>query len=585
MPASQSPTYPTTSRSRLDSPWFATACIGAAQLGLTLVVAPLRDFPLDDDWAYGQVVQSILQGHLHLSDFTGPSTVFHAYWGALWCSLFGFSFTVLTVASIVMGLISGLCFYGLARELAIAPRLALIGALTLLLNPITVFMSYIFQTDITFLAMLLATLWAFAAAWQRPRPLVWLALGGLLAAAAVLTRQLGLIPALVAAGLWGYRHGLWRGWPGMTLAAGPSLAGYAALLIWLNSEGGPPWAMTLYSPATLISQMFQPDYAGLQVFRLIYVGGLLAFLLLPLFGLFITRRAAAPVAQAETDQSPGPRPARRFRSWPILLGLIALYAGFYWLGHPFNLASDIVRVQGYVPNLVGSPEKQPPLPPVVWDVLTWVVIPLAAVLIFLIGSAVINGVRGGLRGRDPRRIGIALTMAGLAVLILTDRYLHDTLLLPLLPGLILLLLLRVTRPPWSLLPAGALLGGLAVISLLLLRDYWSWHTVAWQAGQRLVAAGVAPARINGGGEWGYWYLWLPAVQEARAAGQPINEDVHVHLLIPDYVLSFSAQPGHIPGMDTPARAYRICTSAPYKGLLDQSPAYVYTLTRAECPAQ
>lgn len=583
MSASRPLVLPAARQRNFDSPWLAAACIILAQLILALVVSPHRDFPLDDDWTYAQVVQSVLQGQLHLSEIAGPSTVFHAYWGALWCSLFGFSFSVLTIANMVMGTLGSLILYGLLREVGVSAQPALIGALTFLLNPITVFLSYTFQTDLTFLTMLLAALWAFAAAWQRPHPHTLLLVGGLCNAAAVLTRQIGMIAPLIMALLWTYQHGVRRSVVAVAATLGLPVAAYGLFTLWMNSHGGPPWAMSLYSPGTILRQMGTPDYLVQQLFRLIYAGGFLAFLLLPMFALFIARPArAAPSAEAEASPTAAAPSSRRGLSIVTGLGVLALYVGFYVLAHPFNAIADILRVGGYLPNLVGTDEKAPPLPPQLWDALTLVVAPLAAGLVWAIGSSGWRGVQRPWQQHDPRLRLIGLTLGGVGALTFTDRFFHDTLLLPLLPGLILLLLKRAPRPA-GLLPAAIMLLAVAGMSVVLLRDYWGWHTAAWRAGQALVTAGVPPAHINGGGEWGYWYAWEQAVQEARAAGQPINEDIHTHLLTPDYVLSFSPHPAWIPDAGNTAQSYRVCTTTPYTGLFDSRPSYIYTLTRGQCP--
>ena len=66
--------------------WLPVASIACVPLVLAVLLPPQRAFPIEDDWAYAQVVQSILRGQFHLSEFLAPSSVVHVYWGALWCA-------------------------------------------------------------------------------------------------------------------------------------------------------------------------------------------------------------------------------------------------------------------------------------------------------------------------------------------------------------------------------------------------------------------------------------------------------------------------------------------------------------------
>ena len=57
---------------------------------------PIGDFPLNDDWVYGLAVKSILElGEFRLPSPASTDLFAQAYWGALFCLPFGFSFTAL----------------------------------------------------------------------------------------------------------------------------------------------------------------------------------------------------------------------------------------------------------------------------------------------------------------------------------------------------------------------------------------------------------------------------------------------------------------------------------------------------------
>ena len=165
-----------------------------------LLVNPVGDFPLNDDWAYGFAVRSLVEtGHLRLSGWTATNLIAQVPWGALFCLPFGFSFTALRLSTLVLGLIGVLATYGLLREARASAWLALFGSLVLAFSPIYFALSYTFMTDVPFTAVATASSWLLLRGLRRDS---WFEMGGglILAAVAILIRQVGLaIPIAFAA--------------------------------------------------------------------------------------------------------------------------------------------------------------------------------------------------------------------------------------------------------------------------------------------------------------------------------------------------------------------------------------------------
>src|SRR5262245_39140062 len=87
------------------------SCIWVAA---AVVVNPIGNFPLNDDWAYGFAVRNLVEtGELRLSDWTATNLFAQVYWGAIFCFPFGFSFTALRLSTLSLGLIGVLATYGL----------------------------------------------------------------------------------------------------------------------------------------------------------------------------------------------------------------------------------------------------------------------------------------------------------------------------------------------------------------------------------------------------------------------------------------------------------------------------------------
>src|SRR6476661_2623762 len=68
-----------------------------------LIVKPLGDFPLSDDWAYGLTVQRLVEsGDFRPVGWIGMPFITNALWGSLFCIPFGFSFPALRISTIVL---------------------------------------------------------------------------------------------------------------------------------------------------------------------------------------------------------------------------------------------------------------------------------------------------------------------------------------------------------------------------------------------------------------------------------------------------------------------------------------------------
>ena len=73
-----------------------------------LLVPPAGDFPLNDDWIYAQAVQGILEdGHFSGHPYSTALLGVQAYWGALFCAVFGFCFVVLRCSTLLLWLAVG----------------------------------------------------------------------------------------------------------------------------------------------------------------------------------------------------------------------------------------------------------------------------------------------------------------------------------------------------------------------------------------------------------------------------------------------------------------------------------------------
>ncbi len=135
---------------------------------MVILVNPIGDFPLNDDWAYGQTVKSLLDtGNFILSDWTATNLLSQALWGTLFCIPFGFSFTVLRFSTLTLGMIGVLATYGLLRSTYANSGMATVGAILIAVNPIYLGLSHTFMPDIPFFSLSIVACYFFILGWKH----------------------------------------------------------------------------------------------------------------------------------------------------------------------------------------------------------------------------------------------------------------------------------------------------------------------------------------------------------------------------------------------------------------------------------
>jgi len=167
-------------------------------IAAAILVNPLKNIPLNDDWVYARTVfQFVSTGNFVLDDWIGVTLYSHVLWGSLFVWIFGPSFTVLRIASLLMSLLIILLSYKLLRDLVRNTKLAFFITLFIAFNPVFFNLAFTFMSDITFFGfVLLSNLFYFRAIRDKDtRPLYFATFFAILA---TLARQIGLFLPLSA---------------------------------------------------------------------------------------------------------------------------------------------------------------------------------------------------------------------------------------------------------------------------------------------------------------------------------------------------------------------------------------------------
>ena len=117
---------------------------------------PFGNFPANDDWAYAKIVKQLLeQNRFFINNWPAMTLLFHILWGALFCKIFGFSFFVLRISMMVLGVTGIYAGYSLFRNLT-ENRFAIILSLLLLaFNPFYFSLSATFMTEVSFTSIII----------------------------------------------------------------------------------------------------------------------------------------------------------------------------------------------------------------------------------------------------------------------------------------------------------------------------------------------------------------------------------------------------------------------------------------------
>ncbi len=216
-----------------------------------LLVNPLYDYPVGDDWTYALSVQYFLEtGRLRLPDESAASLIFQTLWGALFCWPFGFSFSALHLSTLALSLAGLWAFYRLcalrledARAEVASSWFPLLATLALWFHPIFFALSFTFFTDVPFFALFLLALYFFAKSraarreQERARALV---LGTVFSGFAVLVRQYAiLLPIGFFLSMLGERKAKERLWP-RWIAVGMPAVVLLGFYIWIITAHGVP---------------------------------------------------------------------------------------------------------------------------------------------------------------------------------------------------------------------------------------------------------------------------------------------------------------------------------------------------------
>jgi hypothetical protein len=528
-----------------------TGLIILAMLISTVIVNPLGNFPLIDDWSYGRAVRAFLEtGDYRPLEWASMPLFANVMWGALFCLPVGFSFTALRISTLVASALGLVGAYTLVRDMQFSRWVAVLTTLTLGANPIYYSMSNTFMTDILFTAL---AIWAavFFSRTLRTGAVGQMLVGSVFTLVAALSRQLApIIPfSFFVASLIGKTNARRIGMHAVPLA----LCVMELMLFnhWLKASG------------RLLAGFYTTELVPIE--SIMGIIGLLpyAFMALVYMGLFLL-----PVLLMATVDLAWSR-GRRIAIWIAcaIAVTIACEAAVAHFGFPFLIPTreeGIISKSGIGPIIVRDTfvlhlDHTAAVSDSFWSIVTM----LGALgCVLLVVNVAVHAKEIALACLRKERIaettvvGIFLTLAGVTCLLILSSAgwwgTYDRHLLPAVPffaaGITALSggFVRA-RSPMALsvrAVAFALLFGFSTYAIAATRDFLTANRVRWQAlGYLTHDSHVVPEDIDGGFEFNGFYLFDPNyVGDPPDSAQPGRSDYWVHK--DTYLVGFGPVPGY-----------------------------------------
>jgi hypothetical protein len=477
-----------------------------------LLVSPLRNVGVIDDWTYAWSVEHFLStGRLAILDWSAHYPIFQTLWGSAFVRVFGFSFGVLRISTIILAIIGCMALYLTLRELEFDRWRSLLGALVLAANPVFFVLSFSFMTDVPFLAMMNLAVLCYVTGVKRERySLLWV--GGLFAVAAFLSRQVGVVIPLVLAPCLLQRGGGWARFGKRLL---PMLVSLVVIgLLWR-------WELKFFGRTSVMEKKMEAlEYIFPFKLKSLLKDG---FDSLVQVGFWV-----APLLIAGITFKP--------KKWPLIIVAVAIAGALmarWYFGEimlPFDASGtwntdELGDARGLMP---GTGYGRGPLP-FITKSAQWITLLSCGVLITGLARSFVTprSIRGAVRMLGDWIASHATIMVTLAllniVLIHVLWFYYDRYYLVLLPSVIYVALKATVKTGFT--KAVALLGIslLAVVSVASTWDMLRFDQFCWDTYNELRASGVPPRDIDAGYVINGWMLY--AHPENLPPGADPKEDV------------------------------------------------------------
>jgi len=494
-----------------------------------LIINPIGDFPLNDDWAYGSNVFHLSQeGKLILSSWPAMTLIAQVLWGALVTFVFGFSFTVLRFSTLIIGLFTILSFYRLFINAGTNKNISLAGAFLFLFSPLFFYSSFTFMTEVYFLFSLNMS-FVFFFEFYKNEKVRFLLIGSFFVLVSSLIRQPGIAVGIAFAIIYllnkqfSVKH--------LSFALIPTIIGAIGLFsysFWLHHTG----RTNNFSDFNIIIKQLSEAPIDYYLNRLVIISLYLGLFSLPISILFL------------------PRIILKYK-WPEKI-VMFIFVGLVYFSAVINSfpIGNVVYNLGLGPKLLKDSYWGDNINPMLsGQVMTGIrILSLisAVIVVSVFIKAIIRGWRKIVRAKSSHARFLRATFVIFFLIylsfVIANPTFFDRYVLPCIPAFFLIIIpLKQLFNKKNKFAFGFLLSIYAIFCIAATHDYLSWNRARWEAVNYLTnEKKVDVHKIDGGFEFNAWFQtggFNPGIKN-KISWWFVSSD--------DYVVSF----GSIEGFET-----------------------------------
>lgn len=533
---------------------FPLATISIVWLFVVLLIWPTGNFPLNDDWAYTKSVQWLAEdGELKTVDWPAMNLLGQTLIGTLWCKIVGFSFFKLRILTILISLLTLIYTHKLFITLFKHSTIAMLGTITIMVNPLFINMSFSFMTEVYFLWPIVMALYFLIRYFQDDTKISRLFLFFIFTCLAITVRQTGILLLLsgVLVGLWFTRGSLIKqGFLVLLCIIGLVFYFYLQSFIMHQFNKNPSYM----GSGSVLNEVLQRNLSAQMFYRTGTILLLAGLFLLPLtWPLFMENSKILSKKQQFL---------RMAIMIPFVIPMIREFTFFphgnvfyaFGLG-PLTLKDQLLLNQ--------SPNQQ------------GVLLLLLQIISFSGGLLLIHGLIHVCLTQLSKNSTFFFPVLTGAVFILMlcasfflptfffDRYM----LILFIPASILLAAALYKFPVFKLNFSYLCIGVFFIFGILASKTYFAWNNARWNALTDLIDnKAVSPKEIDGGFEFNGWYQTAKVNQHPEKSWWFVEDD--------KYVVCFS-----------PIAGYKIIREFSYVDYLTLSKKTIFVLERFSKPLQ
>ncbi|MFH1286735.1 MAG: glycosyltransferase family 39 protein [Candidatus Magasanikbacteria bacterium] len=489
-----------------------------------IFISPFGEFALNDDWVHTWSAKHLADtGELAMMPWAGATFYTPILYGAGLIKIFGFSFSLLRISTLSLSFLFLLLLFFVLKKYTQRNSLALIGTLTLWLNPIFFNLSYTFMTDIPALLLIFVSFLLFSKAMEKGegKSWIWFFFGTLISIIGFYTRQTNIL-LIIPFGLYALFRSKEHGglMPVLTSFGIPILAGAGAYYFLFVNKLLPVAASTHFFS-------FNLDYLKhiiLWVWQYTLIAGISLF---PV--------SIGLVKWKTSIKNP------KFILLLLGTGVLSLYLNYIFSDRLWHIG-NVVHALGIGPSLVINGFQTELIDPIFQKLLTlFGALSLSTLswLLFQRQSAP-DEFKGG-------KLNLALWFCFLYSVTVVSVRGFDRYMLPVILILILFVLRKFKEIHFSILPTAIVLLLFLAISWSQTHHYLVWNKTRWELASKALEIGVAAETIEAGYEWDGWNnYWFSLEAEGKEGSS--TSPWWIRQLFPDnteeYIVSFSTLPGY-----------------------------------------